>query len=242
MTKTTSIEEEKVWSVKLIQHIKEETFKITWGGGSTTLEPLNNLIGINKMFIERARKYTPYPVVATFSHIKRTKEDEFTVWIGPRLVINGLRKSQIPSCEIEISELPFFRKTTLIGNSLAEKPDKELTSAASDGRVSGGCFQTSLSAFLEEFGISLQETQILDIYGRNGYVNLEEVHSLAEQRNWPFRLYRIRGAIRKPDNLLQVMDDHCKYMKEIDRNCQGAEYWRFEAVKLRRKRKYPGKQ
>jgi hypothetical protein len=47
----TNGDEEKLWSVKVLQYIGGDIFKVTWGEGPITLEPYTNLVGVNEIFI-----------------------------------------------------------------------------------------------------------------------------------------------------------------------------------------------
>jgi hypothetical protein len=136
-------EAERRWSVKVLRHLGNNTFRVTWASGKESTEPLEFLDNIDNRVLERVKDITPYPVIVSCAFVKKVSHDSFKVWTGKRMTISDLRAYQFPLFESKIGNINHFHKAPLVGRSPTEHLERTPPSAASLESVSGGCFQES---------------------------------------------------------------------------------------------------
>jgi hypothetical protein len=227
-------EEEQKWSVKVIRHLSDDLFKITWASGEETIESLEFLDTIDHRAIERAKEIAPYPVVLSCRFVKKDSPNSFKAWISQERTISKLLPTQFPLFEGELSRISHYNKTALVGKTFTENLEGAPLSDVSFNPVSGGCFQKSLSIFLKAHGIS--EIPLRRKLGESTYVDLRQVQEMSEREDWPFRLLKVQKKSEASNgSFLKITDDHCDYVNSFDRSqCSGI--WELRIVKGTRKR------
>jgi hypothetical protein len=226
--------EENRWSLKVLRYLGDNKFRVTWGSGEATTEPSEMLENVAQEILERARRLAPFPVIVSCSFIKKCGENSFTAWLSPRETISNLQANQFPLCEGELAKINHSKKSPLVGRTPTEHLERMPPSAASFESVSGGCFQHSMSNFLEIHGISSVplETKL----GKNTYVDLREVQELSDKEDWPFRLSRIvKRTEETSGHYLKITSDHCEYVTSTNKSYD-SEFWRLFIIKKTRKR------
>jgi hypothetical protein len=225
------------WSVKVIQWINNSRFRVTWANGEVTEEPQEMLDNVDQVCIRRAKEKAPYPIIVTFSYVQRTCKDTFKVWINKRITVSGLKVSQIPLCEDEIQNISHNKKTAFCGHSPTEKPENGSIASSIARPVRGGCFQESLSKFLEKHGLQFQDSSLQKIITDHEYTDLREVKHICEERNLPFRISKLKKKVKDSGHFLKIVDDHCEYMDTLtDLQGSHSEIWTLEMVKRTKKR------
>jgi hypothetical protein len=230
---------EQRWSVRAIQYIRPEAYRITWATGEMSLEPLEMLDNIHEVFLTRAKEVSPYYVIISFLFVKRYPGDSFRVWITNRDTISYLRLSQFPQCAEELLKLDFGKKTTFCGSSSAETPGYGQISSSIDGQVGGGCVQRSLSLILKEHSLDFEASGLQNIIRDTSYVSMSELQRVCEANNLPFRVFRVKRKQQSNGYYLRVIDDHCEFIRKAsdqDINNPLVNLWKFEMLKVTKKR------